>query len=63
LSARAGIVTTEMKPGARRRVRLGEPNKSKQIQATPNKTKLNSLDLLGVIRPNRGFSMGYSESK
>jgi hypothetical protein len=32
------------------------PNKSKQNQAK-------SLDLLGFIRPNWGFSMGYGESK
>jgi hypothetical protein len=31
---------------------------AKGFQAKPNKTKQNSLDLLGFIRPNRGFSMG-----
>jgi hypothetical protein len=36
---------------------------TKQIQENPRKTKQNRLDLLGFIRPNRGFSMGYSESK
>jgi hypothetical protein len=39
------------------------PSKSKQIQATPNKAKQNSLVLFGFIRPNRDFSMSYSESK
>ena len=29
------------------------------VQANPNKTKQNSLDLLGFIRPNPDFSMGY----
>jgi hypothetical protein len=33
-------------------------NKPKSIQAKPNKSKQKSLDLLGVIRPNRAFSMG-----
>jgi len=32
-------------------------------QIKPNKTKENSLDLLGFIRPNWDFSMGYSGSK
>jgi hypothetical protein len=36
---------------------------AKQIQATPNKTKQNSLVLFGFIRPNRDFSMSYDESK
>jgi hypothetical protein len=36
---------------------------SKQIQAEPNKTKQNSLDLFGFIPPNWDFSMGYGESK
>jgi hypothetical protein len=36
------------------------PNK---IQANPNKSKQNCLDLLGFIRPNRDFSMSYDESK
>jgi hypothetical protein len=36
---------------------------AKQIQEKPNKSKQNRLDLLGFIRPNQGFSMGYSESK
>jgi hypothetical protein len=31
------------------------------VQAKPNKTKQNSLDFLGFIRPNRDFSMGYDE--
>jgi hypothetical protein len=33
------------------------------FQIDPNKTKQKYLDLLGFIRPNRGFSMGYGESK
>jgi hypothetical protein len=37
--------------------------RAKQIQAKPNKFKQKGLDLLGFIRPNRDFSMGYSESK
>jgi hypothetical protein len=32
-------------------------------QTNPSKTKQNSLVLFGFIRPNRDFSMGYSESK
>jgi hypothetical protein len=32
-------------------------------QASPNNSKQKSLDLLGFIRPNRDFSMTYSESK
>jgi hypothetical protein len=36
---------------------------TKQIQEKPSKSKKNRLDLLGFIRPNQGFSMGYSESK
>ena len=39
------------------------PSKSKSIQTNPNRTKRNSLDLFGFIRPNLDFSMGYSESK
>jgi hypothetical protein len=44
-------------------LRAVRPNSPKQIQATPNKTKQNSLVLFGFIRQNRDFSMGYSESK
>jgi hypothetical protein len=40
-----------------------EHNRSKFIQAKPNKTKQNSLHLLGFIRPDWGFSMRYGESK
>jgi hypothetical protein len=36
---------------------------AKQFQAKPNKTKENSLDLFGFIRPNRDFPMDYGESK
>jgi len=32
-------------------------------QILPNKSKQNGLDLLGFIRQNRDFSMGYGESK
>jgi hypothetical protein len=32
---------------------------TKQIQANPNKTKQNSLDLFGFIWWNRDFSMSY----
>jgi hypothetical protein len=39
--------------------RLGAPNKPKQVQAKPNKSKQKSLDLLGIICPNWAFSMGY----
>src|ERR1700722_13098380 len=39
------------------------PNKTKQNQAEPNKTKLFCLVLFGFIRPNGDFSMGYGESK
>ena len=37
--------------------------KPKQIQANPNKSKQNCLDLLGFIRPNRDFSMGCGRKK
>jgi hypothetical protein len=33
------------------------------IQINPNKSKQKGLDLLGYIRSNRDFSMGYGESK
>jgi hypothetical protein len=36
---------------------------AKQFQAKPNKSKQNSLDFLGFIRPNQDFSMGYTDSK
>jgi hypothetical protein len=36
---------------------------AKRIQAKPNKSKWNGLELLGFIRPNLGFSMSYNESK
>jgi hypothetical protein len=39
----------------------GEAQLAGQIR--PNKTKQNSLDLLGFIRPNWDFSMGYGDSK
>jgi hypothetical protein len=45
----------------RQAARSAGPAKQKQIK--PNKTKQNGLDFLGFIRPNRGFSMGYTESK
>ena len=35
-------------------------NSSKQNQTNPNKNAWIRLDLLGFIRPNRDFSMGYS---
>jgi len=42
----------------------GEHNlEAKPAQINPSKTKEKGLDLLGFIRPNRGFSMGYGESK
>jgi hypothetical protein len=31
------------------------------VQINPNKTKQKSLDFLGFIRPNRGFSKGYEQ--
>ena len=37
------------------------PNKTKPNQANPNKSKQKRLDLLGFIRQNRDFSMGYRE--
>jgi hypothetical protein len=33
------------------------------MQAKPNKTKQKRLHFLGIPWPNRGFSMGYGESK
>jgi hypothetical protein len=33
------------------------------MQINPNKSKENSLDFLGFLWPNWGFSMGYGESK
>jgi hypothetical protein len=35
-------------------------SKSKKNQINPNKNPWIPLDLLGFIRPNRDFSMGYS---
>jgi hypothetical protein len=49
--------------GAAFKITALRPSRSKQDQAQPNKTKQKSLDLLGFIRPNRDFSMGYGESK
>ena len=49
-----------MRPRVRLR-RSNPPSETKQYQAPPNKTKQNCLDLLGFIRPNRDFSMGYDE--
>jgi hypothetical protein len=46
---------------ARRSARL--PSLSKEIQTNPNKSKENSLAFFGFIWWNRGFSMGYGESK
>jgi hypothetical protein len=34
--------------------------RANSVQANPNKTKQNCLDLFGFIRPNRDFSMGYA---
>jgi hypothetical protein len=31
------------------------------MQDNPNKNKEKSLDFLGFVWPNRGFSMGYKE--
>jgi hypothetical protein len=50
-------------PRARRGLGSGQPNSSKHDQARPNKTKQKALDLLGFLRPNRDFSMGYGQSK
>jgi hypothetical protein len=36
---------------------------AKRVQARPNKSKQKRLDLFGLIRPNRDFSMGYGHSK
>jgi hypothetical protein len=41
--------------------RRGFNQSAHSVQAKPNKTKQKSLDFLGFIRPNRGFSMGYDE--
>jgi hypothetical protein len=41
----------------------GFNQRANSFRANPNKTKQKGLDLLGFIRPNRGFSMGYRESK
>jgi hypothetical protein len=48
---------------------MGDPARSRGFnqsasssQANPNKSKQKGLDLLGFIRPNRYFSMGYGES-
>ena len=51
-------------PGANRRRR----NASGQIppsrtKASPSRTKKTGLDFLGFLRPIRGFSMGYEQSK
>jgi hypothetical protein len=35
--------------------------RANSIQINPSKTKQNYLVLLGFIRPNRDFSMGYGE--
>jgi hypothetical protein len=37
--------------------------RGKQIQIKPNKSKQKSLHLLGFIRPNQAFSMGYDGKK
>jgi hypothetical protein len=41
--------------------RRGFNQSAHSVQAKPNKTKQESLDFLGFIRPNRDFSMGYDE--
>jgi hypothetical protein len=52
-------------PAKREGPRAGQirASSSKEIQANPNKSKENSLDFLGFLWWNRGFSMGYGESK
>jgi hypothetical protein len=40
-------------------LRAGFNQSASSAQTNPNKTKQKSLDLLGFIRPNRGFSKGY----
>ena len=64
-------------PVARRALRVflkvgatGEPGRSmrgpgsrKEMQANRNKTKEKSFHFLSFPLPNRGFSMGYGESK
>jgi hypothetical protein len=55
-------------PRAARTAKISAPNHTrglaaKPFQAKPNRTKQNSFDLLGFIRANRDFSMGYGESK
>jgi len=37
------------------------PNYSKPIQTQPSKSKQKPLDLLGFIRPKRGFSKAYGD--
>jgi hypothetical protein len=58
--------------GTRRRPDMGGSDSPREagfnlranfVQINPNKTKQKSLDFLGFIRPNRGFSTGYGESK
>jgi hypothetical protein len=43
-------------------VREFPPNKTKENQGKPNKSKENRLDFLGFLWPIRGFSKGYRES-
>ena len=42
---------------------MDDPSKTKKNQAQANQIQIKCLDLFGFIRPNRGFSMGYGESK
>jgi hypothetical protein len=43
------------------RLRPGFNQRANSFQTNPNKTKQKSLDFLGFIRPNRGFSKGYEQ--
>jgi hypothetical protein len=57
----AGALPPTAATSKRNSVVSAETSLSSQI--LPNKSKQNGLDLLGFIRPNRDFSMGYGESK
>jgi hypothetical protein len=47
--------------GRRRAVEPRFNRRANSFQINPNKTKQKSLDFLGLIGPNRDFSMGYEQ--
>jgi hypothetical protein len=57
------IVRRNTRNGVGREGRAALTLQAKLNQAQPNKSKQECWDLFGFIRPNRGFSMGYDESK